>query len=120
MMTSTRLAVAALVAAGALTTAPACAVSYERGYGYGVYGERPTPSVERIAYDRGFHEGTEAGEKDAKRGRSFEVQRHDDFRDADEGYHRQYGDKEFYRRYFREGFERGYADAYNRYAYYRR
>jgi len=96
---------------GALAVVPACAsgsVVYRseppRGYGL---------EVERIAHENGFREGREAGEKDARKGRSFDIDRHDDWRDADDGYHRNYGDKEFYRREFREGFRAGYTESYN-------
>jgi len=55
--------------------------------------------------------------------RSFEYDRHGEWRDADDGYHRDYGNRDFYRRSFREGFRAGYAQGY-RYArnpgYYRR
>ena len=69
--------------------------------------------IERIAHQNGYHEGREAGEKDARRGRSFSVGRDNDFRDADEGYRRKYGDREFYRHEFREGYRAGYTDGYN-------
>lgn len=113
--------VPAIALAGALAAAPACATG-----GYGYRGDRPYgrygggPEVERIAHDNGYHEGREAGEKDARRGRSFDLDRHDDWRDADEGYRRDYGDKDFYRREFREGFRAGYNDGYNAIGGYRR
>jgi hypothetical protein len=121
-MVSTSKFVPALALLGALVAAPACATGgaayrgepYQRGpYGNG-------REVERIAHDNGYHDGREAGEKDARKGRAFAVDHHDDFRDADHGYHRDYGDKEFYRREFREGFRAGYSDAYNEFAHYRR
>jgi hypothetical protein len=106
---------------GALVAAPACATG---GYAYRSDGQHQPygngREVERIAHDNGYHEGREAGENDGRKGRSFSVERHDDFRDADEGYHREYGDKDFYRREFREGFRAGYSDAYNQFAHYRR
>jgi hypothetical protein len=105
---------AALLMAGVFA-APACAT---QTYGYrgprdGGYGRE----IGRRAYDNGFHEGVEAGEKDGRSGREFSFRRHDDWRDADEGYHRDFGDREFYRSNFRRGFEAGYTDAYNRFGY---
>ena len=48
-------------------------------------------------------------------GRPFSFNRHDDWRDADDGYGRGCGDRDLYRRSFRSGFESGYtADAHNR------
>jgi hypothetical protein len=117
----------ALAIVATIGAAPACASSRyyypgdRPGYGgYGTYGRGTygngggyMQEVERIAHQNGYHEGREAGETDARRGRSFSFDRHDDWRDADEGYKRQYGDREFYRHEFREGFSAGYTEAYN-------
>ena len=114
---------AALLAGGLLTSAAACTTAYGSGYRYG----QPWPGdrdgyrdIDRRAYDRGFHEGLEAGEKDGSHHRGFEPSRHGDWRDADEGYRRGYGDREDYRRSFRSGFEAGYSQAYARWSGYRR
>ncbi len=118
MVTTSRF-VPALALLGALVAAPACATG-----GYVYRGDRPYDGgrygagreVERIAHDNGYREGRQAGEKDGRKGRSFSFERHDDWRDADDGYRREFGDREFYRREFREGFRAGYADGYNAYA----
>lgn len=105
----------ALVLIGALGVAPACASGQ-----YVYRGDRPSygggygREVERIAHENGYREGVKAGEQDARKGRSFQFDRHDDWRDADDGYRRDFGDREFYRHEFREGFRAGYTDAYNR------
>ena len=65
-------------------------------------------------YDNGFREGLKEGEKDARSRDPFEFRDEGDWRDADHGYHRQYGDRNTYRRVFRDGFEAGYADGYRR------
>ena len=112
----------ALGLVAALGVVPACASGQyvyrgDRPYYGGGYGRE----VERIAHENGYREGLKAGEKDARKGRSFAFDRHDDWQDADDGYHRDYGDKEFYRHEFREGFRAGYTEAYNRNSYgYRR
>ena len=80
-----------------------------RGDAYGGYRR----NVERIAHQNGYHEGREAGEKDVRHGRTFSFDRHGDWRHADEGYRREYGDREFYQHEFREGFRSGYTEAYN-------
>jgi flagellar biosynthesis/type III secretory pathway protein FliH len=98
---------AILLAAGLIGTAPACAQTY----GYGGYRDYRT-DVQRRAYERGFHEGTEDGRSDARKGRTADYRRHDEFRDADEGYSRSYGDKEYYRDVFRRGYAAGYSEAY--------
>jgi hypothetical protein len=99
------------LSAGVLTASSACA-------SYGYY---PTQSggyrydIERRAYDYGYREGVKRGDDDGRKGRAFSFERHGDWRDADDGYSRSYGDREFYRRNYRRGFEAGYAEAYNRY-----
>jgi len=101
----------ALLLIGGLAALPACAAGR-----YSYRSDRPYSggsTVERIAHENGYDEGREAGEQDARRGRSFSLDRHGDWRDADEGYHREYGDKNFYRHEFREGFRAGYEDGYN-------
>jgi hypothetical protein len=100
-----------LLSAGALTAASACASSgyypsQRSGYRY---------DIERRAYDYGYREGVKQGDEDGRRGRSFSFERHDDWRDADDGYSRSYGDREFYRRNYRRGFETGYTETFNRY-----
>jgi hypothetical protein len=105
---------ALLLVAGVAVAAPACAAQ-TYGYGYptrGVYGR----DIERRAYDYGYREGLEQGNNDARRNRSFSPERHGEFRDADDGYHRGDGDREFYRRAFRQGFQTGYRESFDRIA----
>lgn len=95
---------AALVLAGAvMVSTPACAsgVLYPQRY---PIGDRD----DRVYYNRGFHEGQEAGVDDARRGRSYDLRRHREFRDNRRGEDR--GDL----RAFRDGFASGYEDGYRR------
>src|SRR5262245_31818442 len=111
-----RLLPVMMMVAGLWITAPACAAQtygYPRGGGYG-------RDIERRAYDNGYRDGVRAGERDARSGRSFSYNRHDDWRDGDDGYSRAYGDRDWYRRSFRSGFESGYSESYNRYGNYGR
>jgi hypothetical protein len=97
------------------------------GYGYGGYRDRGVyrdggyrdggyyARVERAAYDNGFRDGLREGERDGRRGRRFEPSRHGEWRDADGGFRREYGDHNVYRRSFRSGFEAGYAQGYRRF-----
>jgi hypothetical protein len=80
-------------------------------YGY----PRTARNVDDRAYTRGYDEGRDRGENDARRNRSFDYSRHGSYRDADNGY-RGYGDRNGYRALFRRGFENGYTDGYRRYA----
>ena len=89
---------------------PACAVqSYGSRGGY-------AREIERRAYDNGYHRGLAAGQDDARRRRDYSITRHDDYRDADEGYRRADGDRELYRQSFRQGFQVGYSESYSRVA----
>ena len=111
-MTKLRILSAALLAAGTIATTSACAT-----YGYAARpydNGGPYQDIQRVAYDNGFREGVRAGEHDGRDGRRYEPSRHDDWRDADDGYHRNYGDRNWYRKNFRTGFEAGYAQGYRR------
>ncbi len=111
-----RYAPALTFAAMVAVAAPACAHTY----GYGGYGRYPdggyAREVERRAYDRGYREGLEEGRNDARHDRSYSYDRHGEYRDADAGYRRDDGEREFYRRSYRAGFQAGYNEAYNRFA----
>jgi hypothetical protein len=103
---------ALMLAVGVAMAAPACAA---QTYGYG----RNTGyarELERRGYEFGYREGVQEGQNDARRGRDFSYQRHDAYRDADDGFRRGDGDLNLYRRSFRQGFQTGYNEAYNRYA----
>ena len=91
--------------------APACAqvIRPDSRYGYG-------SDVRRIAYERGYHEGAAEGERDGRSRDAFEYRDERDFRRADIGYDRRYGDFERYRAHFRSGFADGYTEGYGRYA----
>jgi hypothetical protein len=76
------------------------------------WGYRGAP---REAYDNGYQEGLKHGSDAARKGKPFDLEREGDYRSADEGYHRDYGDKDAYRGEFRRGFAQGYREAYDRY-----
>ena len=108
MWTPHRILPALLFSAATLALMPACAAQV---YGYrGDYARE----LERHAYDNGYRSGLRAGERDARDGRVFEMERQRDWRDADGGYQRDFGDRELYRRVFRDGFRAGYSEAFNR------
>src|SRR4051812_6085801 len=88
----------------------ACATSVYRSRS--VYSQQ----YERRAYDNGFREGLSRGRDDAERGRQFSYARQDEYRDADRGYRRQDGNKDDYRRAFRQGYEAGYTESFNQIA----
>lgn len=91
--------------------APACAQVYrpDSRYGYGVDGRQ-------VAYERGYREGVIEGERDGRSRDPYRYQDERDFRRADAGYERRFGDRDRYRANFRSGFADGYAEGYRRYA----
>ena len=105
-----------------LAATPACAQTYGYG-GYGRYPDRDrgyAREIEHRAYDKGYREGLEEGRNDARHNRDFAPSRHNEYRVADDGYHRDYGDREYYRRTYRRGFDMGYREAYEQNIRYRR
>jgi hypothetical protein len=75
----------------------------------------PRASVDSRAYDHGYSQGRRDGEHDARRRRSPDYTRHDDYRDADDGYRG--GNRQAYRDLYRQGFVAGYNDGFNQYSY---
>ena len=95
---NTRLA-AGMIGVLALLAASACGVTYaQNGRGF------PRASTSQIEFDHGVRLGGRAGETDARRGERFNYRDERDWQRADS-------------RAFREGFERGYAEAYRRGGY---
>jgi len=106
-----RLAQATLLVAGLGAAVTACTTPiYAQRGGYYRDAERP-------AYDIGYNEGVRQGQNDARRGRSYSYSDHREYRNADDGYRGAYGDREYYRRAYRQGFQAGYGEGFNRYAY---
>jgi hypothetical protein len=65
-----------------------------------------------IGYANGFEEGYKRGLDDGRDGDRYDPRRHGRYRDADQGYRREYGSKGVYESSYRRGFERGYAQGY--------
>ena len=69
------------------------------------------------AYNEGYQRGVRSGEDDGRRSESFNYADESDYRRANAGYRREYGNQESYRTDFRRGFEQGYRTGYERYGY---
>jgi hypothetical protein len=112
MKSAFRHGAAALLISGLWVSAPACAS------GTPYYGGRQNGRVvvDRRAYDEGYRSGLDNGERDARDRRSFKVDRSRDYRSADRGYDRRANSRDDYSRFFREGYEAGYTDGFNRIA----
>lgn len=73
---------------------------------------RPRRGFQEPAIARGYSDGWDKGEDDARDRDRYDPARHSDYRDADEGYSRAYGSKESYRTNYRTGFRQGYEEGY--------
>ena len=67
------------------------------------------------AYETGFRDGLQRGREDVSRRNSYDVNRHGWYRAADRGYESRYGSRNDYERWYRDGFEAGYSQAYRGY-----
>ena len=72
------------------------------------------------ARQQGYSYGLNVGAADAQRGQSFNPQRSRYWKDATEGYNSYYGNKGQYKQVFRDAFEQGYRDGWQRFAGYNR
>ena len=73
-----------------------------------------------VAQQRGYSYGLSVGAGDAQRGQSYSPQRSRYWRNATEGYDNDFGNKGQYKQVFRNAFEQGYREGFQRYAYNRR
>ena len=80
---------------------------------YGNYGG--SFQLRQTALNAGYNEGIKVGRKDRQRRRTSDYRDSSAYRNATKDYSSRLGDKELYRRYFRDGFENGYDDGYNGY-----
>jgi hypothetical protein len=80
---------------------------------YGGYGG--SFQLRQTALNAGYNNGIQEGRKDRSRGDRFDYRDEGDYQRANEDYSSRLGDRELYRRYFREGFANGYEDGYRGY-----
>ena len=80
---------------------------------YGTYGG--SFQLRQTALNAGYNNGIQEGRKDRSRGDRFDYRDEGDFQRATEDYSSRLGDRELYKRYFREGFANGYEDGYRGY-----
>jgi hypothetical protein len=80
---------------------------------YGGYGG--SFQLRQTALNAGYNNGIQEGRKDRSHGDRFDYRDEGDYQKATEDYSSRLGDKELYKRYFREGFQNGYEDGYRGY-----
>jgi hypothetical protein len=84
------------------------------GRGEGIYDRGPirTRGSQEPAFARGYSDGWQQGLDDGRDRDRFDPTRHGDYKDADNGYERNYGSKDVYRNNYRTGFRQGYEAGY--------
>jgi hypothetical protein len=78
---------------------------------YGNYGG--SFDLRQTALNAGYNEGLKDGTSARQKGRSIDYQNQSAYRKATKDYSSRLGDRELYRRYFREAYETGYNDGFN-------
>lgn len=76
---------------------------------YGTYGG--SAELRQTALNAGYNEGSNDGRKDRERGRTTNFHNASSYQKATKDYSSRLGDRELYKRYFREGYENGYNSA---------
>jgi hypothetical protein len=71
--------------------------------------------AQRQAYDNGYRDGLKRGEQAARDRKPLDIERERDYRGADRGYNRSFGDRERYRDNYRGGFAQGFREGYGRF-----
>jgi hypothetical protein len=84
--------------------------NWDRYSGYG-----GSFQLRQTALNAGYNNGIQEGRKDRRHGDRFDYRDEGDFQRATEDYSSRLGDRELYKRYFREGFANGYEDGYRGY-----
>ena len=77
-------------------------------YGSGRY------DIYQVAQDQGYRDGIQRGAEDARDGDRYNPEGTSQYKDGDRGYRSEYGNREEYRRVYRDSFRRGYDEAYRR------
>jgi hypothetical protein len=71
--------------------------------------------LRQTALNAGYNEGAKEGRKDRSKNRRFNFYDKNEYQKGTKDYSSRLGDRELYRRYFQQGYENGYTDAYNGY-----
>lgn len=81
--------------------------------GYGNYGG--SAQLRQTALNAGYNEGNKQGQTDRNKRNAYGFQGQSAYQKATKDYSSRLGDRELYRRYFREAYQNGYSDAGNGY-----
>jgi hypothetical protein len=84
-----------------------------RGFGGYLGGDRGRRGgYQDPAFARGYSDGVERGVDDGRDRDRYDPVRHRDYRDADDGYYREYGPRQAWENNYRAGFRQGYEEGY--------
>jgi hypothetical protein len=87
----------------------------DRGYrGNGYYGGGSYDYGNRVGYDAGYQDGITMAREDQYKNKPFNPNPRARFGDRDNGYRREYGDKDSYRGQYTEGYRAGYESTFYR------
>lgn len=78
---------------------------------YGNYGG--SLQLRQTALNAGYNAGMKDGAEARQKGKSSDYRNQSDYRKATKDYSSRLGDRELYRRYFREAYETGFSDGFN-------
>jgi hypothetical protein len=85
-----------------------------------VLAQRPPRGYQELAFAKGYESGYARGVSDGREGERYDPVRHREYREADQGYTRNYGSLDAYKNNYRAGFRQGYEHGYREGARYRR
>ena len=77
-------------------------------------GNRFYGSDNRIAFNTGYQDGASVAHEDMFKNKPFDPEPRGKYDDRDHGYRREYGDKNYYRSQYTEGYRAGYQSAFGR------
>jgi hypothetical protein len=68
-----------------------------------------------VALNAGYNEGSKQGHKDRNKRNNYDFHGQSAYQKATKDYNSRLGDRDLYRRYFREAYENGFSDGVNGY-----
>jgi hypothetical protein len=75
-------------------------------------GRNDRQDIYRIAQQNGYQDGLRSGQQDRRYNRRSDYRGTDEYRNAVNGYRREFGDRNVYQQAYRDSFRRGYEEGY--------
>src|SRR5437868_4455445 len=102
-----------VMALAAFSMLPSASMAQSFGIGIHLGNDRGWRDGDRVAYDRGFEQGTQRGRSDARHNERSSFWRDGNYRSADSGYRREFGPRDRYVESYRRGYEAGYQRSFD-------